>query len=460
MPGEIVNSAKNILAYVEELGAINNQLNVLKQIKSLTQDQRKNINDLILKKKETISKIENEEAKIYRLINPTVKSQVKAVAKLPVPKTLPKPQIVLPRTRETLSSATPERVEIPEFQSTKFKKLTKEEKKKFIKELSISKDELKIFVKIQKEKSKGKTNVSIVKQDYNIYQPSQVGVVANKFMKKYADSFVKNYPRFFAPMFSHFKMVEMELLSRTYISMMLFFTLVSFPLIFLFFLVLNFAFQLNIVTIILLSFAGMIFTFLGFYFYPASLIGGKNKSIKLELPFALVHMSAVAGSGAQPISIFQLIADSDEYPELRKEVKKILNYVNLFGYNLTNALKNVATTTPNPELKELLNGMISTIETGGDLRGYLKEKADESLNTYKLDRRKQVEALATYSEIYTAILIASPLMLLITLAIINSIGGTVAGIGVSLLAWMGILIGLPLLNIGFMVFITISQKGT
>ena len=170
-------------------------------------------------------------------------------------------------------------------------------------------------------------------------------------------------------------------------------------------------------------------------------------------------MSAVAGSGANPMSIFELIADSDEYPELKKEIKKILNYVNLFGYNLTNALKNVAATTPSPEFKELLNGMISTIETGGDLRSYLKEKSYDALNTYRFDRKKQVEALATYSEVYTAILIASPLLLLVTLAIINSIGGNLGGLSVVTIAWISILGVLPLLNIGFMVFVNISQKG-
>jgi flagellar protein FlaJ len=170
-------------------------------------------------------------------------------------------------------------------------------------------------------------------------------------------------------------------------------------------------------------------------------------------------MSAVAGSGAQPISIFQLIADSDEYPELRKEIKKILNYVNLFGYNLTNALKNVANTTPNMQFKELLNGMISTLETGGDLKGYLKEKSEDALNMYKLERKKQVEALGTYSEVYTAILIASPLLLLVTLAIINSIGGELAGLSVATIAWISVLGALPLLNIGFMIFINSSEKG-
>ncbi len=445
MSGEILNSARNILAYAEELKSFGSQLPQNKKI-------------------ELLNKIDQECSNVYRRININQNDLSRAAAPnlstVKKPLVLPKPQIVLPKQREIPVSAVSQTVAVPEFTSIKFKNVTKEEKKKLISGISLNLDELKDFVKLQKAKAKGKvTKERIEKKDYTIYQPSSVGKTANKAMKKFADRLINNYPNFFKVMFGHFRMVEMEILSRSYVSMILFFTLISFPGIFLFFLALNFAFHLNILVILFIAFFGMIITFVGFYFYPASLISGKSKKIKLEYPFALVHMSAVAGSGANPISIFELIADSEDYPELRKEVKKIMNYVNLFGYNLTNALRNVAATTPNSDLKELLNGMISTIETGGDLKGYLKEKSNDALNTYKLDRKKQVEALATYSEIYTAILIASPLLLLVTLAIINSIGGGFGGLSVVTIAWIGILGALPLLNVGFMFFITSSQKG-
>ena len=261
-------------------------------------------------------------------------------------------------------------------------------------------------------------------------------------------------------MFKKFSMIEIEILSRSYVSIMLLFTLISIPAILIFFFIMNFAFKLNTLLSIPVTIIGTILTFLGFYFYPASLTGEKKSKIKLELPFALVHMSAVAGSGAQPLSIFELIAESEEYPELKKEIKKVLNYVNLFGYNLTNALKSVSNTTPSPELRDLLEGMISTVETGGDIKDYLKEKSNDALNTYKLDRRKQVDALSTYSEVYTSLLIAAPLLLMVTLAIMNAVTGKIGGFDIKLIAWIGTIGIIPTLNIIFMMFINSSQKGT
>lgn len=430
MPGEISKEARNILNCANELSRADSK-----------------------RKAELVGNIEASISRLYKSINIEKKDVSKKVL-------LPKPQAIMPKARKDIPAAPAEKIAVPQFDSGKFRNLTKEEKKKAIAHFNLNYEEIKEFVKLQKDKQKGKKiKIKIAKVDYSIYEPSSIGKIANKYMKKYADSLITKYPGFFEPMFRHFKMVEMELLSRSYVSMMLFFTLISFPAIFLFFLILNFAFKLSILTILGISILGIILTFFGFYFYPASLIGGRSSKIKLEYPFAVVHMSAVAGSGASPISIFELIAESDDYPELRKEVKKIMNYVNLFGYSLTNAMKSIAATTPNPEFKELLDGMVSTVETGGDLRGYLNEKAMDALNIYKLDRKKQVEALGTYSEVYTAILIASPLLLLVTLAIINSIGGNIAGMSVKTVAWIGIAGILPLLNVGFMVFVNVSQKG-
>ncbi len=446
MPNNITISASNIVNYL-------NQIEILKS--KIGQAKNKTLEDIKNNIKILYKNIEQENFKIFREITQGKLTSPIPIKQIPLPTIpLPKPQIVLPKPRLELHQET------KEFQlnSDIFRNLTKKEVDRYIKEINISYRDLDEFVSVQVKKQKGKIK-EIKKEDYTIYKPNDVGQISNKYMKKYADNLVKKYPKFFDKMFKDFQKVEMEMLSRTYVSMMLFFTLLSFPGIFLFFLALNFAFHLNILIIFLMALFGMIFTFIGFYFYPSSLIQGKRKKIKLEIPFALVHMSAVAGSGAQPISIFELIAQSHEYPELRKEIKKILNYVNLFGYNLSNALRNVAATTPSPEFKEILNGMISTIETGGDLKGYLKEKSEDALNTYKLDRNKQVEAQGAYSEVYTSILIASPLLLLVTLAIINAIGGKIGGLDVKIVAWIGVLGALPLLNLGFMFFLNTSQKG-
>ncbi|MDP2946894.1 MAG: type II secretion system F family protein [Nanoarchaeota archaeon] len=338
----------------------------------------------------------------------------------------------------------------PEKQPLQYARLNKKQLRRLMEELNITHTEIKIFLKRYKKEKEEK---GFVKEEYSVYKPSEVGSFANKFLGDFSIKITKQYSEFFKPLENNLKQVDIKILPKTYVSISLFFTIISFPL---FFIILGLLFG-SFINGFFLAILGSILTFVSFYFYPASLIGGRRRKIKDDLPFALIHMSAVAGSGARPIDIFDLLIKSGEYRELGKEVNKIMNYVNLFGYDLTTALKNIAKTTPSPEFRELLNGMISTIETGGDLKEYLDGKAQDTMSTYKLERDKYVKTLETYSDIYTTILIAAPLLFIVVLAIINVIGGKLGGFDVGIIALIGTYGFVPLLNIGYIIFLTISQ---
>jgi len=351
--------------------------------------------------------------------------------------------------KEELIIKEKEEAPLPTEDIPKELKLSKREMEYFLKDLNIKEDEIKDFIKNNQKRKKQK---DLIKTEYSIYIPNQLSKFANDLFSSSTMSLLRKYPKFFQKLSDDIKQVDIKVLFRTYVSLMLLFSILAFPVVFLISILLAGFFNA-----ILLGILGGIITFFVFYFYPSSLTDGRKTKIKNDLPFAIVHMPAVAGSGAQPIDIFNQVLLAGEYPELSKEIKKVMNYVNLFGYDLSTALKAVANTTPSPDLKELLNGMTSTIATGGDLNEYLKSKADEALTTYKMDRRKYTESLSTYSEVYTSILVAAPLLFLVTLAIINAIGGNIGGMDVKTIAFIGTYLAMPLLNIGFIIFLSISQ---
>ena len=108
-------------------------------------------------------------------------------------------------------------------------------------------------------------------------------------------------------------------------------------------------------------------------------------------------------------------------------------------------------------LKEFLEGIVSTVESGGDLKDYLKEKAESAMLNYELERQKYLENISTYSDIYTGILIAAPLFFVVALALISMLGGTIAGMEINSLILIGGYIIIPLLNILFIVFLEATQ---
>jgi len=195
------------------------------------------------------------------------------------------------------------------------------------------------------------------------------------------------------------------------------------------------------------------------YFYPASQASSIKGKIDDELPFAVMHMSAIAGSGVEPSKIFKIIAVSKEYPVVSNEMKKIINLINFYGYDLSTALKTTAETTSSKMLADVLKGISTTITSGGNIKEYLDKIAADILLDYKLRRKRFSTISETYAEIYTGLLIAAPLMFMLMLVFVNIIGGGFAGLSSTNLAMIGIG-ALIVINIVFLIFLNLSQPKT
>lgn len=166
--------------------------------------------------------------------------------------------------------------------------------------------------------------------------------------------------------------------------------------------------------------------FTALYFYPSAEKKSLSKHIDQELPFAVINMSAISGSGIEPTEIFKIISLSDEYPYLRREIRKVINQINIYGYDLVSALNNVASGTPSEKLGELFIGLSTTIHSGGNLSNFFEKRAETLLTAYRIDREKFTKIAETFMDIYISVVIASP-MILILLLIMISVSGLQVG---------------------------------
>lgn len=203
-----------------------------------------------------------------------------------------------------------------------------------------------------------------------------------------------------------------------------------------------------------MAFGLVIFGFM--YLFPSQQAKRRKKRIDDNLPFALNHLGAIATSGIPPKSMFELLNTFDEYGGISEEAGEISRRVNVFGEDLTTALKQVADKSPSEDWSEVLYGIISTVETGGDLESYLQEKADEALFDYNIEREKEIEKLSTYASFYTAILIAAPVFLVVVLAVMNLLGGTIAGFAIRDLMFLGVHVVIPVINALFVAFLAVA----
>ncbi|MBI2142375.1 type II secretion system F family protein, partial [Candidatus Woesearchaeota archaeon] len=245
-----------------------------------------------------------------------------------------------------------------------------------------------------------------------VYKGSSIGMIANVTVKKISLFLVDSFPTFFGYLYNALRAANIRILSNTYVNIMILSTiamsiLTAFSMLVLFF-TLNYPlYQIFLRSIIFGLVAGLLCATI-FYSYPFIRIKERRRSTTTNLPFAINHMASVATSGVPPSTMFELISGTAEYGEVAVEIKKIVDFINIFGYDLLTAMRSVASTTPSPAFKEFLEGMVSTIETGGDLESYLRQKADEATSTYQLERQRYNESISTYSDIYTGLLIAAP----------------------------------------------------
>ena len=71
-----------------------------------------------------------------------------------------------------------------------------------------------------------------------------------------------------------------------------------------------------------------------------------------------------------------------------------------------------------------------------------------------------MSTIATYSDMYTGILVATPLFFVTVLSLINMLGGTIGGVTIDVIMGVGTYLLIPLLNITFLTYLELAQPET
>lgn len=277
-------------------------------------------------------------------------------------------------------------------------------------------------------------------------------------------SLVEKYIASFRPLEPHIKNASMKILLKTWVSMLFLSTLLSFVASFIaiYFVVtflISVEFYIYIFSIIFFPIFVASIVFIIFYLYPVQREKARQRSIENNLPFAITHMSAIASSGIPTEFMFELLTGFREYGEISEDSRLIMRNIKTFGMSSIDALRDIAERTPSQNFRELLLGIVSSIESGGDMVEYLRGMAEKAIFDYKIKREKYLKTLSTYADIYTALLVAAPLMMLSMLATMSIIGGSVMGLTIDEMILLITWVMLPFMNTAFLIFIHTTYPG-
>ncbi len=182
---------------------------------------------------------------------------------------------------------------------------------------------------------------------------------------------------------------------------------------------------------------------------PESRANKRKKDIDVKLPYALNFIAAMATAGITPAQIFKSLAEQPIYGEVHKEAAWIYRDIAIFNIDIITALRNAANRTPSIKFQEFLQGAITTITSGGNLKKYFLAKAEEYMRENRRLQKEFLQTLGVLAESYVTVVVAAPLFLIIMFSVMSSFGGRGASSSSAIILYLIAFVMLPVAHLGF-----------
>lgn len=191
-----------------------------------------------------------------------------------------------------------------------------------------------------------------------------------------------------------------------------------------------------------------------FYLAPKIKAATREEDIDSNIHYALNHMAISSSSGLAPSEVFNSLAGAEEYGEISKEANKTIRRTEIIGYSLDQSIKITADNSPSKRWNSILEGLTYTVQGGGDLKQYLDEQAQATMNEFESTWDSAIKKLGLIAEVYTIIAIVFPIVAIILFTLLAAIGELpIDGILLLQLIVFGLL---PMLNIIFILILESS----
>ncbi len=192
---------------------------------------------------------------------------------------------------------------------------------------------------------------------------------------------------------------------------------------------------------------------------PGSKTKTRKRDIDKRIGPAMSFISAMASADVNIDVIFKELSRQPIYGEIQKESEWITRDTELLGIDILTAISKAAQRTPSQRFQEFLQGVVTTSTSGGQLKPYFLQKAEQFEKEHKLEIRAQLESLGLMAESFVTVVVAFPLFLIVIMAIMAIVpgGGGSAGTTITLL-YLVVGLMVPFSQFGFIFFIWNSTK--
>ena len=208
----------------------------------------------------------------------------------------------------------------------------------------------------------------------------------------------------------------------------------------------------NISKALTYSLLSAIFSLAAFSVYPNYRESIEKKKIEDGLLYTVSYMLILANCGFPVDRIFGRAAEIEQNKSIKEMMTGFIADLKIKGYDVEQALHRMINRNPSKIFSEVLSGVSNANWTSGDLKEILSYHFHVLDMIRKDETENMINSLTVLSEIYVAMMVIAPIMMIIMFTLLSMLNGVNQQSTVSILNAITFIF-LPFAGTGFLVLL-------
>ncbi len=137
----------------------------------------------------------------------------------------------------------------------------------------------------------------------------------------------------------------------------------------------------------------------------------KKENIERNFPVFMAYLGAMTTSKSNYEEFFKALADTEEYGEISKEMKRLYHLAKDWKLGYARACKVVADTTPSPLFSNFLARLSQVVEYGEDIETFFKNQYGDIMRDMQTQYQQAAYKITTVAELFSALFVAVAFLL-------------------------------------------------
>ncbi|RLG63437.1 hypothetical protein DRN89_03710 [archaeon] len=188
-------------------------------------------------------------------------------------------------------------------------------------------------------------------------------------------------------------------------------------------------------------------------YYPKIRYSSRKYTIESTLIFTVSLIATLSAIGMNIERIIETVLEVEDNKQIRKELILLLRDMKILGLDALTSLKNASMRTPSEVMRELFQGIRESIISIGSPTEFLRFMVSSMIEKRRKLLRDITNGLSIISEVYVTITVVMPIVLMVMLVLMSSMGGFILGIDPLSLIVLVVLLLVPVISLIVLIII-------